>query len=81
MTTLEQVLKHLDKLVEHGLLDEIAARLEDDEITDGQMTVLYEHVGEHVYASPDESELEARFADAFLHSVATIRDRLWPLNR
>jgi hypothetical protein len=72
---LVQVLKHLDVLVEHGLLDRIDEKLDEVELEEVELAVVTTHHGQELYLPPDEHELETSYAEVFLLSVSeTHRD-------
>jgi hypothetical protein len=52
MNDLERALKHLNKLVENGLLDAINKRSEEYELSETEMAVVTQHVGEQPYFPP-----------------------------
>ena len=79
MNRLERAARHLDRLIENGLLDAIDRRLEEYELTETEHAVSTQHVGKHVYQPPGEEQLEADYADAFKYAVEEVHRRLWPV--
>ncbi len=79
MNGLERALKHLDKLIEHGLLDVMAKEIEENELLEIEASVVYPHVGRYSYLQPSEEEAESVYADAFKYAVLRVSARLWPL--